>query len=148
MGPAGRRLSNDGRKSPGQRRRRKQDLARLLQGLALGAAIAVALAAQPSQVQQPKRGPKGLVSVKFSHAFHAKLGDISPLLKAAREKGTHLRPEGPAPGSGCQACHAGLAESDQKRRGLALMADCLVCHSKIEVPFSCCLLYTSDAADE
>jgi hypothetical protein len=81
----------------------------------------------------------------FSHAQHAKLGDISPLLKAARKSGAHLRPDLHEPGPGCQACHSGVA-LDQRRDPLSVMGDCLVCHTKVDPPFSCGFCHTQPAA--
>lgn len=75
-------------------------------------------------------------SIKFSHALHAKLGDISPVLRASRKSGSHLRPGKFEPGAGCQACHSSVAV-DQSRDHLSIMGDCLVCHTKINAPFSC-----------
>ncbi|MDE3165589.1 MAG: hypothetical protein KGN36_07280, partial [Acidobacteriota bacterium] len=38
----------------------------------------------------------------------------------------------------CEACHRGMEESTQvSRANLPEMADCLVCHSQIDNPFSC-----------
>jgi hypothetical protein len=109
-------------------------LARVLQRLI----VAAALAAIWLTAQQPVKPP-----LKFSHAVHAKLGDVSPILKAARKSGAHLRPEGAEPGIGCQACHAGVTE-DQPKRGLAMMGDCLVCHPKTDPPFSCAFCHSGD----
>lgn len=95
-------------------------MARLLQGL-----IAVAIAAALALIAQEP--PKS--QIKFSHEFHTGLGDLSPVLKAARKNGSHLRPGIAEPGTGCQACHAGI-EKDKPTSGLELMADCLVCHTR------------------
>jgi len=38
----------------------------------------------------------------------------------------------------CQACHRGLEESVQvSASNMPVMADCIVCHSQIDNPFSC-----------
>ncbi len=79
--------------------------------------------------------------IKFSHPVHAKLGDIGPVLKMARERGTHLRPDQTAPGAQCQACHSGVA-AGVARASLSKMGDCLVCHPKIDPPFSCNFCHT------
>ncbi len=99
-----------------------------------------------ASTEQPAAKP----GIKFSHAQHAKLGDIGPLLKAARKSGAHLwsgpeHPQSPEPGSQCQACHGGIA-SDQPKASLAMMADCLVCHTKIDPPFSCSFCHTGPEA--
>ena len=84
---------------------------------------------------------------KFSHALHLKMGNVAPILAAAIDHKTYFE----TPGSDtkwvrshlnsrnpCQACHRGLEESDQVARvNLPQMSDCLVCHAKIEAPFSC-----------
>jgi hypothetical protein len=92
--------------------------------------------------QQPSAPPR----IKFSHGQHAKLGDVSPILKAARKSGTHLRPDSMEPGAGCQACHSGVA-SDRARHPLSAMGDCLVCHTKVDPPFSCAFCHTQPAVE-
>ena len=83
----------------------------------------------------------------FGHALHLKMGDVAPFLAAAIDHKTYLRSPGdrtdwirPRLGTKnpCEACHRGLEESGQVT-GAALpqMADCLVCHTQIEAPFSC-----------
>jgi hypothetical protein len=119
-------------------------LARFLQGLI--AALAVLALAAVAQSPPASTAPP----LKFSHAQHAQLGDVGPLLKAARKAGTHLwsgagHPESPEPRSGCQACHGGMATGQPKGR-LAMMADCLVCHTKIDPPFSCSFCHTGPEA--
>jgi hypothetical protein len=115
-------------------------VAHLLQGLVCLLLGCAALFAQPA-APPVKTTAAAKVTVKFNHSTHLKLGDLGPILKMARERGTHLRPEGHLPGSQCEACHTGLKE-DQRRAGLALMGDCLVCHSKIDAPFSCSFCHT------
>lgn len=90
--------------------------------------------------QEPQKS-----QIKFSHEFHIKLGDLGPVLKAARKNGSHLRPGAAEPGSGCQACHSGI-EKDKPTTGLELMANCLVCHTRTDPPFSCPLCHTQEAA--
>ena len=77
---------------------------------------------------------------RFDHQFHLRLGNLAPLLAKVIDSGkylgphdrirTHLNTE-----NQCQACHRGLAESDE--HGMPQMSDCLVCHSEIDNPFSC-----------
>ncbi|MCX6590437.1 MAG: hypothetical protein NTZ56_02835 [Acidobacteria bacterium] len=124
-------------------------MAHLLQGLVLLVLGAAALCAQPAAAPpaSPAKATIGKkVAVKFSHATHLKLGDLGPILKMARERGTHLRPEGHLPGSQCEACHTGMKD-DQRRAGLPLMGDCLVCHSKIDAPFSCGFCHSQPASE-
>ena len=80
---------------------------------------------------------------KFNHALHLKMGNVAPVIAAAIDKGAYLS----APGSvrsqlntrnPCEACHRGLRESDAvTKANFPAMADCLVCHNQIDVPFSC-----------
>jgi hypothetical protein len=85
-------------------------------------------------------------SIKFSHSIHSKLGDLGPILRLAREKATHLHPDGTVPGGQCQACHSGVV-SDTPRTGLSKMGDCLVCHTKVDPPFSCSFCHSQPAAE-
>ena len=79
----------------------------------------------------------------FSHALHLKMGNVAPLLALAIDKNNYLQPAGDIrrhlnTGNRCEACHRGLEESDQvTHAAFPQMADCLVCHSQIENPFSC-----------
>lgn len=79
----------------------------------------------------------------FSHAQHLKMGNVSKLLALAIDKRNYLQPPGDIrrhlnTTNPCEACHRGLEESDQvTHAALPQMADCLVCHSQIENPFTC-----------
>jgi hypothetical protein len=88
----------------------------------------------------------------FSHAQHLRMGNVAPLLALAIDKKNYLQPaiairrhlntRNP-----CQACHRGLEESDRvTHAALPQMADCLVCHSTIENPFSCETCHGKDIA--
>ena len=108
-------------------------LPRVIAAIGLLAGAGAGLPGEPPAQPRPP--------LKFDHAQHAKLGDLGPILRGARKAGTHLwsgpeHTQSPAPGSGCQACHSGIATGEPKSR-LAAMADCLVCHNKIDPPFSC-----------
>jgi len=93
------------------------------------------------QVEIPPPAPTRVA--KFSHAQHLKLGNVAPVLAAAIDSRAYLS----APGdirrhlngaNACQACHRGLEESDRvSPAAMPGMADCLVCHNRIELPFSC-----------
>jgi predicted CXXCH cytochrome family protein len=80
---------------------------------------------------------------KFSHALHLRIGNVAPFIAGAIDHQNYLQPPGDIRRhlnfkNPCQACHRGLEESDQvTRAALPQMADCLVCHSHIEAPFSC-----------
>jgi hypothetical protein len=67
----------------------------------------------------------------FSHAQHLRMGDIRRHLNTM---------------DACQACHRGLAESEQVTpAAMPQMADCLVCHNEIDNPFSCEKCHAKDA---
>jgi predicted CXXCH cytochrome family protein len=92
---------------------------------------------------------------KFSHAWHLRMGNVAPIIAAAIDHKTYFQ----APGTDlpwvrshlnsrnpCQACHRGMEESDQvTRANLPQMSDCLVCHTKIEAPFSCWDCHSQEA---
>lgn len=89
-----------------------------------------------------KRPAATLVS-RFSHKQHVTFGSAAPIIRAAIETKTYLSPPGDAlrflsGGNTCTACHRGLEESVAvTKAAFPQMADCLVCHSKIDPPFSC-----------
>ena len=80
----------------------------------------------------------------FSHEQHLALGNAAPKIAAAIDSGKYL---GFVPDiraqldtdNACVACHRGLeaADTTDSKLHLPKMADCLVCHDKIENPFSC-----------
>lgn len=90
-----------------------------------------------------KEPPRTLVT-KFNHQLHAKLGEIAPLIAAAIDKKSYhslpaesIRKQLDG-ARGCAGCHRGLAESDAvSKDNFPRMADCLVCHSQIQPPFTC-----------
>ena len=81
--------------------------------------------------------------VAFSHTQHLKMGNLAPVIAAAIDKKTYLQPPGDIrrhlnTQNACEACHRGLAESDQvTAAAMPQMADCIVCHTEIDNPFSC-----------
>ena len=87
----------------------------------------------------------------FSHAQHLKMGNVAPLIAAAIDKKTYLQPPKDIrahlnTGNACEACHRGLGESDQVTvAAMPQMADCLVCHTQIDAPFSCEKCHAKDA---
>ena len=102
--------------------------------------------------------PATTLVANFNHQFHLKFGNLSPLFVAAIQKQTYLaapkalpRPEDTARHlsgnkNACVACHRGLAESDQvSHENFPQMADCLVCHNKIDPPFSCSTCHAKSA---
>jgi len=86
----------------------------------------------------------------FSHRRHAELGNVAPVILAAIRQGRYqgevddrlrsdLQTADP-----CQACHRGLARSDEVTRdALPRMGDCLVCHSNDDPPRSCLKCHAS-----
>jgi hypothetical protein len=90
-----------------------------------------------------KEQPRRSEVAKFSHAQHLKMGNIAPVLAKAIDSGQYLSAAGDArrflnTSNQCAACHRGLEEADAVNDAhFPRMADCLVCHNKIELPFSC-----------
>jgi hypothetical protein len=88
--------------------------------------------------------------VHFSHATHAKLGNIAPVIARAIDSGGYLSPPGDLRKSldtknQCLACHRGIDTSDKvTRAALPQMADCLVCHNRIDPPDSCIQCHGDD----
>jgi hypothetical protein len=90
------------------------------------------------------KAPRVLAVSKFNHALHAKLTGIGAVIGKAIDSGAYLgkasdvhRPDLNTTNT-CMACHRGLDRSEEV--SLAVfphMADCLVCHDKIDAPFSC-----------
>jgi hypothetical protein len=80
---------------------------------------------------------------KFNHQLHLTLGNVAPTIAAAIDGKTYLSPPGDIrphleTSNPCEACHRGLRESNQVGpSALPRMADCLVCHSRIDYPVSC-----------
>lgn len=87
--------------------------------------------------------PRATKLARFNHAKHLKLGNIAGVIAAAIDHGSYLSPPGDIrrhlnTGNPCVACHRGLEESDAVTSdALPRMADCLVCHSQIDPPYSC-----------
>jgi hypothetical protein len=87
--------------------------------------------------------PPQTLLAHFSHEKHLQLGNVAPILAKAIDKGQYLSPPGDIRSqlngtNPCLACHRGMDTSDAVSRvNMPQMADCLVCHSKIELPFSC-----------
>lgn len=95
--------------------------------------------------------PRPTLLAHFHHAVHLRLGNIAPVIAAAIDKKTYLSP---ADGiraqlntnNACEACHRGLHESDAvSHANMPQMADCLVCHNRIEPPYSCEKCHAPDA---
>lgn len=89
-------------------------------------------------------GPPTTRVAKFNHSLHLQMGNIlAPLIAGAIDRGKYLQPAGDIrrhlnTGNACTACHRGMQESEQVAKvNLPQMADCLVCHVKIDNPYSC-----------
>lgn len=85
--------------------------------------------------------PRPTLVTRFSHEQHLKMGNPAPVVLAAIRAKTYFGPVTPqleqrlATANGaCIACHRGPGE---ELVALPHMADCLVCHTKIDPPFSC-----------
>lgn len=98
--------------------------------------------------------PRSLRVRKFDHAFHVKMGNIAPVIAAAVKAKTYLADPLPAgldhlaeSKNACTSCHRGLAQATATSRDhFPHMADCLVCHNKIDPPFSCETCHADDKA--
>lgn len=78
----------------------------------------------------------------FNHQLHTKFGNITPLLRAAIVSKQYLAVQPPThldTKNNCASCHHGIEQSDDVRAASVhpAMADCLVCHNKMEAPFTC-----------
>ena len=83
---------------------------------------------------------------RFSHQQHLQFGNLSKLFAATIDKKNYLSAK-PSDGirrhlennqNPCTACHRGIEQSEAvSHANLPQMADCLVCHSKIDPPDSC-----------
>ena len=88
-------------------------------------------------------GPPTTRVAHFSHQQHLKMGNIAPVIAAAIDKNSYLQPVGNIRShlngdNPCEACHRGIGESAQvSPANMPQMADCIVCHSQIDNPFSC-----------
>jgi hypothetical protein len=89
---------------------------------------------------------------RFDHKLHLGFGDPGPALVQAVEAGRHLAPtpemkQQLSTGNACLSCHRGVEQTDLAGAAhLPRMADCLVCHGKIDPPFSCPYCHTRNAA--
>lgn len=98
-----------------------------------------------------KAEPRALNVGLFNHALHLKLGNAAPAINAAiAGKTYHTSAPWSLPldqikanlasagNNACTACHRGVAGNEETNHSMfPQMADCLVCHAKIDVPFSC-----------
>jgi len=96
--------------------------------------------------------PRPTLLSRFDHQKHLSLGNIAPVIRAAIDAKTYLSPadnirrylDG---SNACAACHRGMEQSTTlAKSALPQMADCLVCHNKIDAPFSCEFCHAKSAA--
>ena len=92
------------------------------------------------------KAPRRTLVTKFNHQHHVKLGSAAPVILAEIRSKTYFGPVTPelearlTAGSrnACTACHRGLeANAKVDTSVFPHMADCLVCHTKIDPPFTC-----------
>ena len=91
-------------------------------------------------------------SYRFDHKFHVGLGNPAPLIASVIDAGTYHGDPGEArrfleTNDACSACHRGLEESLSVEPGVHLpkMGDCIVCHTRIDNPFTCPECHVEDA---
>ena len=96
--------------------------------------------------------PKPTILTRFDHQKHLALGNIAPILRGAIDSKTYLSPPGDIrrhldSANACAACHRGMEESTAlAKTDFPQMADCLVCHNKVDPPFSCEFCHAKGAA--
>jgi len=101
----------------------------------------------------PEKQPRTLTVGKFNHKLHAAIPKMNLVILAALRSGSYLATphdnleEQLTSASSCTTCHRGLAQSDSvSLAAFPHMADCLVCHSDIDAPFSCEKCHEPNAA--
>jgi len=106
----------------------------------------------PKSTAVSKRAERPVRWVKFSHALHVKLPGVAQSLIKAIDSKTYL---GTATAemrksletqNVCQACHRGMPQvaGPLAKANYPSMSDCLVCHNKIDPPFSCEKCHSED----
>jgi hypothetical protein len=99
---------------------------------------------------KPIKAPGKLRVDHFDHASHVKFGNIAPMLRAAVQAKTYLSAPPPHLDTriACAGCHHGIEHSDNVAGAKLFpqMADCLVCHNKIDPPYSCEKCHDNPAA--
>jgi hypothetical protein len=91
------------------------------------------------------KSPRPLTVTKFNHQLHVRMGKaIAPAIVKAIDAKTYLSDPGNLRAvlgntrHACLSCHRGLEKSDAVTlAAFPAMADCLVCHTEIDPPFSC-----------
>jgi nitrate reductase cytochrome c-type subunit len=92
---------------------------------------------------------RGKVLKDFSHFRHLSFGNLAPVIAGAIDRREYLGSPNKIDilklrgdlitDNPCQACHRGLASQTGAitKEHFPHMEDCLVCHSKVDAPFSC-----------
>ena len=90
------------------------------------------------------KAPREVRVSKFNHALHSKFNNIGSVIGKAVDSGAYLGKPADLQradlntSNACAACHRGLDRSDVVTHAVfPHMADCLVCHNRIDAPFSC-----------
>lgn len=88
------------------------------------------------------KAPAKLRVDKFNHQRHTAFGNVAPMLRAAIAGKKYLStktPEHLDTSNACAGCHHGIEQSESVAAAsvFPLMGDCLVCHNKMDPPFSC-----------
>jgi hypothetical protein len=97
------------------------------------------------------KSPAKTLLARFDHQKHLRLGNVAPVIAAAIDSKAYLSSADDIrrhlnSKNACAACHRGMEESNAvTRSALPQMADCLVCHSHVEPPFSCEICHAKDA---
>lgn len=96
------------------------------------------------RADMPIKAPARLMVSRFNHEFHLKFGNVGPVIAAAVDAKSYLGPVTAGlradlnTGRSCGACHRGMERSEAvTKEAFPHMGDCLVCHTKIDAPFSC-----------
>ena len=102
-------------------------------------------ACAPCHAQAPPIGAPRAVPIRaFDHALHTKLGNVASVIARAIDNGDHLSTRAKEKRArldtkrNCAGCHQGVEQAETRAQIYGPgMSDCLVCHNKIEVPYSC-----------
>ena len=106
-------------------------------------------ACRPCHEDVSIKSPSRSLVTRFNHKLHRSLGNVAPAIAAAIDSKQYLSAAGDLrrhlnTSNACMACHRGLSESDAvSRANHPQMADCLVCHTRIDPPFSCTFCHES-----
>lgn len=109
-------------------------------------------ACSPCHKEVSIKEPRELRVAVFDHARHLKMGNFAPVLRAAVQSNAYLSKHGDMlhwldTKNACLACHRGIQESTAVSKAhFPQMADCLVCHNKIDPPWSCETCHLQDKA--